>query len=60
MILKEGDEVKAYKLFNQAVSLDERNVGANRRLRLKDRRQREQDKTSSGGLFGGLFRGKRG
>ena len=60
MILKEGDETKAYKLFRQAVSLDERNVGANRRLRLKDRRQREQDKSSSGGLFGGLFRGKRG
>lgn len=60
MMLKEGDEKKAYKLFHQAVSLDERNVGANRRLRLKDRRQREQDKSSSGGLFGGLFRGKRG
>ena len=54
--LKDGDEDKAYKLFRQAVSLDGQNVGASRRLRLRDRRQRdEDDKSSSGGLFGGLF-----
>ena len=58
MLLKEGSETKAYKLFHQAVSLDEKNVGANRRLRLRDRRKREEEKASSPGLFGGLFRGK--
>ncbi len=57
--LKEGDEEKAYKLFSQAISLDDKNVGANRRLRLRDRRAKEQEKSSGGGLFGGLFRGKR-
>ena len=58
MMLKEGSETKAYKLFHQAVSLDEKNVGANRRLRLRDRRKREEEKASNPGLFGGLFRGK--
>ena len=58
ILLKEGSEKNAYKLFHQAVSLDEKNVGANRRLRLRDRRKREEEKASNPGLFGGLFRGK--
>ena len=56
LLLKDGQDAKAYKLFGQAVSLDGQNVGAKRRLRLRDRRQRdEEEKSSSGGLFGGLF-----
>jgi len=56
MHLKSGDEVKAYKLFAQAVSLDSQNVVASRRLRLRERRQREEgEKAGGGGLFGGLF-----
>ncbi len=58
ILLKENNETKAYKLFHQAVSLDEKNVGANRRLRLRSRRLKDEEKASSGGLFGGLFRGK--
>jgi len=60
MFLKDGNEKKAYKLFYQAVSLDEKNVGANRRLRLRDRREKESQKANNSGLFGGLFRGKKG
>jgi tetratricopeptide (TPR) repeat protein len=60
MFLKNGDEKRAYKLFYQAVSLDEKNVGANRRLRLRDRREKESQKANNSGLFGGLFRGKKG
>jgi tetratricopeptide (TPR) repeat protein len=60
MFLKDGDEKKAYKLFYQAVSLDEKNVGANRRLRLRDRREKESQKATNSGLFGGLFGGKKG
>ena len=56
MLLKDSQEDKAYKMFRQAVSLDGQNVGANRRLRLQDRRQRDEaEKSGSGGLFGGLF-----
>ena len=56
LLLKDGQDDKAYKMFAQAVSLDGQNVGASRRLRLRDRRQRDvEEKSSSGGLFGGLF-----
>ena len=56
LLLKDGREDKAYKLFQQAVSLDGQNVGASRRLRLRDRRLREEEeKAAGGGLFGGLF-----
>jgi len=54
--MREGDDATAYKLFRQAVSLDEKNVGALRRLRLRDRRdQVAKEPESGGGLFGGLF-----
>ena len=60
ILLREGDEVKAYKLFKQAVSLDDQNVGANRRLRLRDRRERSDKEKPQGGLFGGLFQRRKG
>ncbi len=54
--LKEGEEARAYKLFRQAASLDDKNVVAIRRLRLRNRREQgAQDTKPGGGLFGGLF-----
>ena len=54
--MREGSEVEAYKLFRQAVSLDEKNVGALRRIRLRDRREQvAKEPETGGGLFGGLF-----
>jgi len=55
MYMREGDEEKAFELFRQALTLDEHNVGARRRLRLKDRRSQEANERESPGLFGGLF-----
>jgi len=56
ILLREGEDKRAYKMFKQAVSLDEQNVGAIRRLRLRDRREKEsKERQSGGGLFGGLF-----
>jgi tetratricopeptide (TPR) repeat protein len=61
ILLREGQEGKAYKLFRQAVSLDEQNVGASRRLRLRERREQAEKKDKSkGGLFGGLFQRRKG
>jgi hypothetical protein len=58
--LREGDETRAYKLFHQSLSLDSQNVGASRRVRLRSRREKEDDNKSGGGLFGGLFKGRKG
>ena len=60
MFLREKDETKAFKLFHQALSLDTQNVGANRRVRLRSRREKEDENKSTGGLFGGLFKGRKG
>jgi hypothetical protein len=60
MFLREGDETRAYKLFHQSLSLDSQNVGASRRVRLRSRREKEDDNKSGGGLFGGLFKGRKG
>ena len=55
MYMREGNEKKAFGLFQQALTLDEHNVGARRRLRLKDRRTQAANQTETPGLFGGLF-----
>jgi tetratricopeptide (TPR) repeat protein len=65
MWLKDGRTKQAYDLFKQAVGVDPENVGARRRIRLKESRKRESAKESSGAkkagkpLFGGVF-GRRG
>jgi tetratricopeptide (TPR) repeat protein len=55
--LKEGMDKKAYKMFQNALLCDPQNVGARRRIRLRERRKTEaQEKVrQSGGFFGGLF-----
>ncbi len=59
MYMKEGDEKKAFELFRQTLSLDEQNVGARRRLRLKGRRDQEANEREATGLFSGLFQRKK-
>jgi tetratricopeptide (TPR) repeat protein len=69
MLHKDGREKEAFALFKMALEADPNNVGARRRIRLKQNRKTQQaesgkssagkDKKGSGGLFGGLF-GRRG
>jgi tetratricopeptide (TPR) repeat protein len=55
--LKEGTEKKAYKMFQNALMCDPQNVGARRRLRLRERRETgaQEKEKQSGGFLGGLF-----
>lgn len=55
--LKEGDDKKAYKMFQNALVCDPQNVGARRRLRLRERRESEaqEKEKQTGGFLGGLF-----
>jgi len=55
MYMREGQEKKAFELFRQTLTLDDKNVGARRRLRLKGRREQEASERETTGLFGGLF-----
>ncbi|MGB0640167.1 MAG: hypothetical protein ACPGTU_12580 [Myxococcota bacterium] len=55
--LKEGDDKKAYKMFQNALMCDPQNVGARRRLRLRERRESvvQEKGKQTGGFLGGLF-----
>jgi len=55
MYMRDGNEEKAFELFRQALTLDDQNVGARRRLRLQGRRAQEATERESTGIFGGLF-----
>jgi tetratricopeptide (TPR) repeat protein len=71
MLLQDGQDKRAYNLFRQAVESDPENVGARRRIRLRESRDvagqsKKGTKGAAGGknkgarpLFGGLF-GRRG
>ena len=59
MYMREGQEEKAYELFRQTLMLDGKNVGARRRMRLKDRREQDTNEREASGLFSGLFQRKK-
>ncbi len=60
--LKEGDDKKAYKMFQNALVCDPQNVGSRRRLRLRERREvgAQEKEKQSGGFLGGLFQRRKG
>ena len=47
LLIRSGDDEQAYELFTQVTELDEDHVGAKRRLRLRDMRNKFQGQVAS-------------